>query len=536
MMRLQKNLATQLLVGCVLLASCRDRARQWNAALEIKMSGLQHAVALLDAEANRVVMLSVPSAQHLTQVALPIGRNVQATAVSADGSKLFVLCAGKARPAPGSRTAAGEPAFEDPSLTVIDGATSTVLDRVQLATPLAQLAVDPLGRWVVAYGAPQDTSTLLSNPNALVIFDTQAPVSAANPTLRTLRSFGGTPQHIDFTQSLTLAKGARRLLVISTERDVALLDLDHVADLPVRPEVTVRLTTATQTTTSTPAGVIDDNFQIPRIAIRLATDDNVVMLDLVTPEANDGNPNDFTPRINLVDVGGVASAIAFVQTDAGRRLLALVPSKQSAMLADPETSSVTSLTLPASYANLSLLAPQGGIDTALLWNGTAAQSGVALLSLGATAARPYDSVEVLGIEAPIAAVVDVPAPHAGLKILQTSGGGGLYVLNLSDRTAAPLVSTHANTQVTVAAGDATAWVFAPETTQLAALDLATLHPQQLSVDAPLGGVFDVLRSDGTHALIAIHNQGLYAATVFDAASASSLTSRFYTAVLLGDLP
>ena len=46
-------------------------------------------------------------------------------------------------------------------------------------------------------------------------------------------------------------------------------------------------------------------------------------------------------------------------------------------------------------------------------------------------------------------------------------------------------------------------------------------------------VFDIARPDGSRALVAIHNQGMVAASVFDAAVPT--TSRFYTHLMLGGL-
>jgi hypothetical protein len=45
--------------------------------------------------------------------------------------------------------------------------------------------------------------------------------------------------------------------------------------------------------------------------------------------------------VNLTDVGGVPSDIAFVRTDGGLRLAALVPTRSAAVLVDPVTSLTT---------------------------------------------------------------------------------------------------------------------------------------------------------------------------------------------------
>ena len=87
--------------------------------------------------------------------------------------------------------------------------------------------------------------------------------------------------------------------------------------------------------------------------------------------------------MNLTDVGGVPTDIAFVRTDGGLRLAALVPTRSAAVLIDPVTSLTTEVALPARYQSLSLVTDVAGggagapVDVALLWNGGGAMDGVA---------------------------------------------------------------------------------------------------------------------------------------------------------------
>src|SRR5262249_52785904 len=156
----------------------------------------------------------------------------------------------------------------------------------------------------------------VENPNELVLIDLSAPPGPTNPVTTTLRSFGGRPQRVTFAPQLTLPEGPRRLLVVETEQDVSILDLDHVRDPVPRPEVTVRLTSGDDAHVVTPAGVVfhdgkPDRSDDARIGIRLANDNNVVTLELAAAAKTEG-VNDFSPKINLTDVGGIASDISFV--------------------------------------------------------------------------------------------------------------------------------------------------------------------------------------------------------------------------------
>ena len=144
-----------------------------------------------------------------------------------------------------------------------------------------------------------------------------------------------------------------------------------------------------------------------------------------------------------------------MHTDSGLRLAALVPAQNKATLIDPVTSLTQDVALPAPYQSLSVVtnalgsasgcdggttSPGVPTDVALLWNGTtvAGQAGVAFWELGQAGCQPYRSIDTVGVTEVVAQVLDVPTPNATLKVLQTRGGDAFYILNLSNRTAAPL--------------------------------------------------------------------------------------------------
>ena len=383
-------------------AGCSSRPSFWNTTPSASSTvGLHNAVALVDDADHRVVLVGALGAKSNFAVApsqsIPVGQHVVSAQASPDGFHLFVL-------------STGEPTVnENPSLTVIDttnwvpNVSPSVSSRYWMSQPLPNLAIDPQGTspsYAVAYQGSATQTALVDNPNELVIFDLTTPYSASstrpNPVVHTIQSFGGTPQALTFTPPLLVnaLDPARRLLVVQTQIDVTLFDLDHAFDQPLRPEVTVPLTTGTSTSSLTPAGVAVDGFDSAsaadaRIAVRTTSDTNVYTIAFGPPDP--GAANDFKPTVNLTDVGGVPSDIAFVHTDAGLRLAALVPSTSAAVLVEPDTSLTTQVMLPSAYSNLSLVtaqvAPAGGtaapgVDVALLWNGGGAQSGVALWTLG----------------------------------------------------------------------------------------------------------------------------------------------------------
>ncbi len=359
---------------------------------------------------------------------------------------MFVLSSGDPLP----RAANGDP----PSLTTITIDPTTLAasqTRYPMSVALSNLAIDPLGQWAVAYAGSTPTEGFVQNPNELVFFDL---TGQAPPISRNLQSFGGTPQQLTFTPVLALPAGPRRLLVLESDIDVTMLDLTN-SELPVPPpEITVRLTSGANAQQVTPAGVVVDGFDSTdpanaRLALRAVGDRNVFTFTF-GPSAQ-GAANDFVPIPNLTDVGGVPSDIAFVRTDAGLRVAALVPSTTSAVLVDPDTSATTQVALPSSYSTLSLVtsvvaAPSSttATDVAMLWNGgTTAASGVALWTLGTTVGQPYFSVEVLGVSQAIQTVEDVPSPNTppSRKVLEATSSNRFFVLDLISRTASPLRSS-----------------------------------------------------------------------------------------------
>lgn len=542
--RVWKSLLTvTALLAAFGASACGSRPEVWEKSLPpLQAYGLEGAVVVLDGETSRAVVLQAHGDQDLTSTAVPLGKNVLTARTSADGRRLFVLTAGD-----DLRSREGD---QTPALTVVEvAADGPHARRFPLAAPLGGLAVDPLGQWVALF--PAGSGGFVENPNQILLVDLTKESGADNPTPRTLRSFGGTPKRLTFSPPLHLPGGERRILAVETDQDVALLDLTRLADVPAHPDITVRLTGGTDGRSVAPAALVFDDGDPTRdddarIGLRSGNDDNVYVLRLEAPAKASTDPaaNDFQVTLNLTGVGGVPSDLAFLRTDGGLRLAALVPGTSSAVLVDPDTSITSTVTLPRAFARLSLVtglvgAADGttaapGVDTALLWSGSSA-AGVALWSLGRTAGQPYRSVEVLTVAGSVGAVLDVPQPNPQLKLLQASALNAFWVLDLQRRTVSPLTSTSSVTLSLAPTGDRV-WAFEQGAQRLARVDLATLHPLPLAADLPVRAVFDVAKRDGSgRSLVALHDGGSLAATVFDAQTPSPTTARRHPGLLLKGL-
>jgi hypothetical protein len=541
--------AAALLACAALAASCGDRPAFWSSpvATAPPAFGLPGAVALVDADVNRVVLLTPGASQTLTTQSISVGANILNAVASPDGTKLFVVSAGH-------RAGIGDQQpDESPSLTVIAPGATTPVQKYLLTTltdPLAGLAIDPAGRWVVLYAGGGSNQTFVANPNELVIVDVSKPPETSAPVTHTLMSFGGLPRRFTFTQPLALPTGAHPLLIVESDQDLSILQLEN----PSIPEITVPFTNGSDTRLLTPAGIAVDPGDATdgaRIGVRLANDSDIVTLQFVAqPGADLTVDNGFVPTVNLTDVGGIASALAFVHTDGGLRLAALVPSQSKATLIDPVTSLTEDVALPAPYQSLSLVtAPSGSasattpgatVDVALLWNGTTfqGQEGVAFWELGQTSGQPYRSIATVGITDVIANVLDVPAVATGdaRKVLETANAATFYILDLKTRTAAPLLTSTAAISLSMSPVGDQVWTFTPNGTLVAATSLATKQPRSLLVERPVSQVFEVARADGGLSVIVVHDEGGIGATVYDATTLDDQTRRLYAGLLTEGAP
>ncbi|MEZ4369421.1 MAG: hypothetical protein R3B07_01290 [Polyangiaceae bacterium] len=523
-----------LSAGCgdvVCWVGCGDREAKWDKNLEPsdyppQAVGLKGSVAVYDRPLDRVVMLTSGSNLDLGADAITVGKNVATMKPSAAHDRLYVLSRG-VQPRI-------NPEDELPSLSVIEGdASPKRLARYELTDPLSGLAVDPEGEWVVVY----DAGGVVVNPNELILVKVDEP--SVEPITKTIRSFGARPQRLTFTSELKLPNGpARRLLIVETEQDVTLVDLLN----PLRDEVTIVLPKTPAGVSSQPAQVVfddgnPDDVNDARIAIRLAGESDVMILEL-GPTAEEGK--DFKPTVNVADVGGVPSSIDFVETDGGLRLAALVPSNRQAALVDPATTVVDTVSLPGGYSQLARVTdsvadkPDFG-DVALLWGGSQSD-GIAFWSLGRTTGKPYRSVDPYQIGISVTEVQDVPGDELGQrKILVGQGATEFYVLDLDARTSFPMLTNQGGFDLSVAPDGGRAWALRRGTPEFAQVNLDSLHPTSLEVQRDVSAVFDIERRDGGRSLVALHGSGLLGATVLDALDPDSAATRFYPALLLGDL-
>ncbi len=532
-MRLCLSSSVALTAG-LLSVACGGRPDHWDKPLNLPVTsvGLTGSVAVVDPSLHRVLMLGAPSGQNLTVAPLSVGKNVVSAVASPDRETLFVLSRG-VQPR-------RNPEDERPSLTVIDGGLDAkVRARYSLTDPLQGLAIDPEGQWAVVF----DAGGIVVNPNELILVDLTD--AKSEPLSKTIRSFGGRPERLTFTSELVVPNGApRRLLIVETGQDVTLVDLSD----PTRDEVTISLPKTPTGNAGTPAQVDyhdgdPDDPTDARIAIRLAGDPNVMLVELGNPAASDPD-KPFKATVNVADVGGVPTDIAFVQTDGGLRLAALVPSKLRATLVNPSTTVGETVDMEKPYSKLTRVTDAVTnkpiqSDVALLWSTSA--TGIAFWSLGKTSGTPFRSVDPYDIGISVASVSNVPGEkYAHLKILESSSAPEFYVLDLDKRQTFPMLTNASGFRLDVSPDGERAWALRPGTPDFASITLSDLHPTSLEVERDVTAVFDIERRDGGRALVALHTtqgtgSGALGATVLDALAPDTAKSRFHPGLMFGGL-
>ncbi len=517
-----------------LSVACGGRPDHWDKPLDspVEHVGLSGSVAVVDPALDRVLMLGVTSGRELLSTPLRVGKNVVRADASPDRETLFVLSKG-VQPR-------RKPDDELPSLTVISGGVSPeVQARYTLTDPLQGLAIDPEGEWAVVF----DAGGVVVNPNELILVKLGDPIS--EPLPKTIRSFGGRPKRLTFTSELSVPGGTpRRLLIVETEQDVTLVDLAE----PNRDEVTLILP---QTSTGKPGSPAQVDFHDgepddptdARIAVRLAGDSNVMLVEL-SPAPADEPDKPFKPTVNVADVGGVPTDVAFVQTDGGLRLAALVPSKQQATLVDPQTTVTETVAFKKAYSKMARVTDSVTnkpiqSDVALLWSNST--TGVAFWSLGKTSGTPFRSVDPYEIGISVSKVKSVPGEdRAHLKILESSSAPEFYVLDLDKRQSFPMLTNASGFQLSVAPDGERAWALKPGTPEFASITLSDLHPTSIVVERDVTAVYDVARRDAGRAVIALHvvDRGSFTslgATVLDALDPDTAKSRFFPGLIFGGL-
>ena len=253
--------------------------------------------------------------------------------------------------------------------------------------------------------------------------------------------------------------------------------------------------------------------------MRLKNDSSVITLTLV-PER--GRDRAFGRPSTSPTWAAIPADIAFVRTDGGLRLAALVPARSAAVLIDPVTSLTTEVALPARYQSLSLVTDVAGGGAGARRRRAAverggAMDGVAFWELGQTAGRPYRSIETVGVDGGDRGGARRSAARRTCACCGARRPARSTCSICGTRTAAPLVTSTSSHRAhrcrrsgirsgrSCRAGPRSS----PPT-------CARQHPRSLLIERRVRQVFEVERAGGGASVIILHDQGAFGATVYDA--------------------
>jgi len=551
---MRRNIRIFTAAGAALLAACGGRAPEWDTTpMQLSWGQLRDAAVLVDTTLNRGLVMTARADQTLDFSGVSFGKRIVSITTSADRERAFVLSQGD--------EIRLRPTDEGPALSVVEAGHAQQVKRYELPDALTSLALDPAGRYAIVYAGETTGGGFIKNPNELIVVDLAAPPGPLNPTPRNLPSnIGGSPKRLTFTDPLHLPAGDRRLLVVETDRDVMLLDLEH----PERPEVSLPVKDPrTDSRALSPAGITVDPGQVgadgrpAAVAVRTNADDNVIIYAL-GPSNKEPPENDFIATPNAAVVGGVPSDIAFVNTNQGPRLAVIVPTPNpTGFLIKVDDNQTLTAKFSARYQRMSPVAgfiadKSGAGDQLMLWSTDGGTNSIAFWDLNQVPDGFFDnidtlkSVETLNLNGTVASVVSIP--EGNLKIVETSSRA-LYVLDPEQHLTNAL-STSGNVSLRYARGGERAWAFKQSEKLLAQIALAGAHIVSVDVDRPVADVVEIERSDGGRALLALHtvlSSGPSAedtsslagpsigVTVFDALAPDAAKSRRYAAVLLEGL-
>lgn len=381
----------------------------------------------------------------------------------------------------------------------------------ELGNPFDKLEQSPDGRYAFLFKSKSgSTGRLLDNPNEVALVDLDKDPDDDAVSIRTLRSFGDSPESVVFSPEMSIAGEDRRLAVVLSATNVTLIDLGHLD----HRETTVQLA-GDGDSKVTPQQVLF-NREAPELYVRGTGSPDVFVFNLSQrageSETEDGElRNDFRPFIDQLGVGGNPSAMALYDDPTGPRLLVL-SSGRLASVVEASTSQVVSVQLPNEASDVLLFtAPSPRDDEskprALLYR--PGQSTVMFLDLVDLEERGTRNLETLDLQRPVKSIL--PMVEEG-RALVLHDEAAVSVIDLAGRTAPPIASSEPLDGALFDAERHRLWVGPRDQSYVAWLNLDTGDTPEVLLDYPVAQLVPLFES-GKLAIIHDHLLGLV--TVLD---------------------
>jgi len=513
-----------VLVLAATIAGCSGS--NLDSALAVAESGTsvlaERAVVTVDANAQRIAVL-VPTVEGgLARSYIALSSPMLRLETSPDGARTFLLTQGIAK----TRTT---PAVA-PELVVITVEGNAAKDvHYTLPPGFGALTIDEAGAYVALTPSSAPSSSLVVNPNALAIVDLRLAPSATNPVARSLERTAGLTTSLTFSPELTTPKGKRRFLLGVGPRDVSLIDLGAAFGAVPAADTKIALTSAGATGSLVPSGVrfddgepaLDDDA---RVAFSLASEGSILTATLLANDTPLPGEGDLRALVNLTDMGGVVSDFDFLPTADGRRIAALTPSRQRAVLADPTTSLTTRVPLARAYNGLRIV-PGASTSTVMLTASGGSTAAVALWDIPKTADQPYRAVEGVVDVSSLSDVLPIPGSSTRFLVV-SSQGSELVALDTSTRTVTP-VRTARQSGVVLSRDGLRAYIVPRYgDAAFASLSLQNFTSTELSAGAPAGVFGELRRADRSPVVAFVHGSTSSSLSIFDPLHPEALGKRW----------
>jgi hypothetical protein len=440
---------------------------------------------LLESNESRMAMLKVP-------------RNASAIVPSPSRSALYLLTTGKVALKQDQQS---EPA----GLTVIRSAAQG--PRIDAFYPTGssfdQLTISAdESRAIVYHGStPSTDDGVFRNPNELALIDLGAAPGAANPTLRTVRSFGSTPLTVSFSPEMKIGSTTRHLALILSVNYLTLIDLSN----PTKREISLPLTQLDGGQHITPQEVAYVS-EASAIFVRTDAATDLYAITLEQKSAEDEADNDFKARINQPSSGRTVRDM-MVYREGSRTMILTVNAQGDLSLIDGATSEFTLLPMPF-VGDTILPVPADAPTLALVYNRQQPSSNLLYVELAKLMEQGDANLQQRTLQRSIHDLVPVPGDEQ-LLVVHNNNRTVVSVLDLKGkyRTDTPIEGALPLESFDFVDGDYLVGV-ASGMLQLGILDLRNLHPRNLRLDYAPQKVFAVagrlvVEHGGRHGLLTV---------------------------------
>jgi hypothetical protein len=465
------------------------------------VDGTHHQAVLLDAASKKS-----PAPSPKATVELPFGPTAPVRRNGHD--EALVLCVGQRS----SLDADAKPA----ALAALD-ANGKLRSYDLGTTPFDTLVQSDDGRYAVVFRSKNDDGRLLNNANELAVVDLDGKAGTiSSVTPKTPQSFGHTPTGAVFSPTMDIAGERRRLLVVLSAAEVTLIDLNHLD----RRETIVQLGDTGRTIS--PVQVLFGATE-PTLYVRGSASDDIFVFRLEAYQNTPGG-NDFRPSINQLGGGTGPADMALFDEGGAEQLLVTAQNGAQAIVIDPRSSKATSIALTSPADHILLFTATAPHDTknklqrALLYR--VGGQEVDFLDLADVESRRERNLETLALDAPIGSVIPLLTES---KLVLLNSGTGVSVLDLAERSIAPITSSSALSTATFDANKQRLWVAPQGQPRVGTLDLMTGATDEVLLDQPVHALVPMF-SAGRVAIVHESNIGYVTFIDSDAPSRETAVS------------